>query len=1119
MVNQVVVDLTTICPTFPKLPQPLIERESMLDALDDIFEGDIQVIVIEGKEGIGKTTLLAQYALRYPDRAVSLFIRPTRLGYDPQVLQFNLCNQINWILHREELPFEDIEGNLLQIQLNPLLRIAKKQTVFFIIDGLSDIPGHDRQIRQTIVDMLPLGFNNLRFIFSGSYDEIAKMVPRDTRIKSQTLWPFSLYDTIRYFEDIGVAQDAREEFYRTFKGVPGSLAAVRRAIATGTPVDVIIGDPSKTPDLFAFEWKTVDESNQSLILALAILAFDPSDHNFDSLARLLDVTYDEVYQLLKGVSLVAIQEETGHISFVSETYRRYASDRLRGLEQSVDQLIIDRILKNPTDEDFMRLPDYLFKTGRINELLTVLSTDHFILALSQSRSFRPLQRKAELGIQAARALKRDPDLARLSISRSVMKSFEMGQVWRSEVQARMSIGDYASALALAQQAEIRAEHLHALAVVARYQQEHGVPVDPALLEQIELLCAQVDSTDLDEKAVDIASDLLPVEPRLALALIENSTRAGTSENSLDWSLARLSIDAIQAGSKFAKGSGVSDKIRSHIEDPQARLFAQTLSLVVEDLSGPQVLEELEKLPTVSDRVFVLRSWALRNREAQDALGVVEHALQLIVRATDYAPNAQVLREIATPLSYANDLVRLKRLVLSLDGQKNAVEHLGPTQDLVRLQLTLAHAEMRYDQDAARNRLVETYFYVTNLDDMTLRTECLARLDVALDELDKEGVLEDQEGIHETVAVDMEQGISQLLETTGDHYYATRGVVKALSKRRSQRAFELARSLNLEHRRDMALRDFISSHVEQPLDRVDFPLIQKAISAIVAYDLRDASLLGVWARLNAEEEAFAQFAETIPLVNMLECMRNLRQRCNAYCLAYNVIGRNEPLKYKSLMESLLTHLQSSWEMVDSDWERIETSHRMTETLAESDPETARRYLDLSEELSRTAILDSQAAANTYLQCVRLLIRAFSGLLRRRIDSDKDLERLAVIVDFVPSKAERVRLWSEIALRMYIQKRVDDCRKIVSDRVTPFLDLFLPEGSNSTGDLIMVVAPVLYVTHPLSAFSTLEQLPNPIRDQAYAAICEFLLTRRMPSDPDSMSFDRVFDISYEDVLNIL
>ncbi|MFZ2361207.1 MAG: hypothetical protein WA040_17835 [Anaerolineae bacterium] len=134
MVNQVVVDLTTICPTFPKLPQPLIERESMLDALDDIFEGDIQVIVIEGKEGIGKTTLLAQYALRYPDRAVSLFIRPTRLGYDPQVLQFNLCNQINWILHREELPFEDIEGNLLQIQLNPLLRIAKKQTVFFIID-------------------------------------------------------------------------------------------------------------------------------------------------------------------------------------------------------------------------------------------------------------------------------------------------------------------------------------------------------------------------------------------------------------------------------------------------------------------------------------------------------------------------------------------------------------------------------------------------------------------------------------------------------------------------------------------------------------------------------------------------------------------------------------------------------------------------------------------------------------------------------------------------------------------------------------------------------------------------------------------------------------------------
>lgn len=1118
MAKQIIVDLTTICPTFPRLPQPLIERESMLDTFDDMFAADIQVIVIEGKEGIGKTTLLAQYALRYPQQAVSLFIKPTRLGYDPQILQFNLCNQINWIIRREELSPEDFQNNLLQIQLNHLIKIAKKHAVLFVVDGLSEIPQHDRQIRREIIEMLPLGYNNFRFVFSGALADIAAVLPRDTRVKQQTLAPFSLYDTIKYFGDIGIQQEAGEELYRTFRGIPGNLTSVRRAIASGTPVDVIIGNPSKAPDLFEYEWKTVDPTNQSQLFALAILAFDPSDHDIDSLAHLLDMTHDQTQQLLMDISLIEIRDETGHISFVSETYRRFVSHRLRDLEREVDQLIIDRILKSPVQEDSLRLPDYLHKTGQISELLAVLSTDHFIMALSQSRSVKPLQRKAELGIQAAQALRRDPDLARLSISRSVMKSFETSQVWRSEVQARMSVGDYTAALALAQQAELRAEHLHALAVVARYQQEHGGTVDPALLEQIELLCTQVDTADLEEKSLEIASDLLPVEPKLALALVESATKAGSSDNSLDWSLAQLSIDALQASNKSARGTGVLEKIRSRIEDPLARQFAETLSLVVEDYSAIQVLEEIEKLSTASDQVFVLRSWAQRNREAHDALDVVEQALRLIVRTTDYAPNARVLRELATPLVYANDVIRLKKLVLSLDGQKNAVEHLGPTEDFVRLQLILAHAEMRYDKDAARNRLVETYFYVNNLDDLTLRVECLARLDVALDELDQEGFLEKQEDIHETVQVDVEQGITQLLETTGDHYFATRGVVRALSKRRAPRAIELARSLNIEFRRDMALRDFISSHLEQPLGQVDFPLVHSAISAIVGSDLRDESLLDVWARLNSENEAFDQFPETLRFVSLLECISDARQRCNAYCLAYNVVNRNDPSMHASLLGSLLDRLQATWESINSDWEKIETGHRVTEAFAEIDRETARRYLDLSGQLSRTAILDAPAAADTYLQCVRLLIRTYSGLLRRRIDSEKDLDRLDAVIDFVPSSVERVRLWSEVALRMFLQKRVDDCRKVVDEHITPLLEPLLAGGGNGVDELITVVAPILYVSHPLSAINTLERLSNPTRDQAFAAICEFLLTHRMPSDPASLAIDRVFDIAFDDILNI-
>ena len=77
------------------------------------------------------------------------------------------------------------------------------------------------------------------------------------------------------------------------------------------------------------------------------------------------------------------------------------------------------------------------------------------------------------------------------------------------------------------------------------------------------------------------------------------------------------------------------------------------------------------------------------REREDALDVVEYALRLAIRTTEYAPNARVLRELATPLAYASEGQRLRKLVGSFDSQKDAIEQLGPTEDYVRLQLLLA----------------------------------------------------------------------------------------------------------------------------------------------------------------------------------------------------------------------------------------------------------------------------------------------------------------------------------------------------------------------------------------------------------------------------------------------
>ena len=99
---------------------------------------------------------------------------------------------------------------------------------------------------------------------------------------------------------------------------------------------------------------------------------------------------------------------------------------------------------------------------------------------------------------------------------------------------------------------------------------------------------------------------------------------------------------------------------------------------------------------------------MRARERSDAADVVEYALDLAIKTAAYAPNARVLRELAAPLPFMRDKERARRLVGIFDGQKNTVEHIGPTEDYVRLQLLLARTERKYDTAACSNRIDEVH---------------------------------------------------------------------------------------------------------------------------------------------------------------------------------------------------------------------------------------------------------------------------------------------------------------------------------------------------------------------------------------------------------------------------
>ncbi len=253
-----IIDLTKIATTFPQLRKPSIQRENMVTTLVEMLGADTEVVIAEGPDGIGKTTLLAQFALEHPNQTFSLFIRSSsRWAYDSGMLTRDLCDQIGWALSKERYriskgldPIQLLGNRIFDLQRHANF---ERSTYYFVIDGLEEIPDEDCHEREMILKILPFGLPRFRFIFSGPLKSLHGQ--KIGEIKSFRLTGFTFEETREFFKDVVEDRNALETIHKVSKMVPGNLASVRRLLQAGSDVSELLRElPERLPDLFDLEW-------------------------------------------------------------------------------------------------------------------------------------------------------------------------------------------------------------------------------------------------------------------------------------------------------------------------------------------------------------------------------------------------------------------------------------------------------------------------------------------------------------------------------------------------------------------------------------------------------------------------------------------------------------------------------------------------------------------------------------------------------------------------------------------------------------------------------------------------------------------------------------------------
>jgi hypothetical protein len=337
MANPVIIaadpDLTSVCNSFPELMGVQIPRQNLISLIARTLAGGIEVLTVEGSEGIGKTTLLKQFASAHCTQSFSLFVRPTsRFAYDSEILLRDLYNQMHYAVTGRELPLEQgLDDGLFRRLLIKLQQRARlKHTCFyFVLDGLETIPKESLAMRDALLSMLPFGFSNFRFILSGDGTEMLR--GRRLAHKPLLLPYFNFDESLSFFSDVSASRELVEALFRTYDGFPVILASAKRILQSGVSANQLLDEIRKSAlNLFELEWGAVSSSNKAILEMLALLAHDPTKHAVSDLAYIFEIPVDSVTAMLSPLKFLRVPDDAKDgIEFISDAFRIFASDKLR----------------------------------------------------------------------------------------------------------------------------------------------------------------------------------------------------------------------------------------------------------------------------------------------------------------------------------------------------------------------------------------------------------------------------------------------------------------------------------------------------------------------------------------------------------------------------------------------------------------------------------------------------------------------------------------------------------------------------------------------------------------------------------------------------------------------
>lgn len=1109
---------------FPKNIENEIERDNILETIELLFNKENQIIVVEGEYEIGKTTLLAQFVLKHCFNTFSSFLNPINpFSCCIETVLEDLTPQIYWAVNNETLlnnKIDLIDFSLFKKIIFDLKRKKnhENQKYYFVIDGLSDTSKENENFIKDVLNILPLG-EGFYFLISGIFDSINRYLPISNTLKSIPLQlnPFSLDETKSYLNITSITQNDLQEIRNICKGYPGRLANINRKLKEeNISITQFLNQVTKYDDIFDLEWSKIEQSNELLIMLLAILSLDNRQHTIEKLSKILNQNIDIIEKTIKEVPFI---EVCSNINFISSAHRKYYAEKLKYLQNKVDELIINYLLtQKDSPEAFQELPSLFRKNQNWDSIIELFSEKNIYNILSQNRSLYPLHKNIDLGFEAANNLNKFGDLLKFSIQKSIMTEFKELDIWETELEAIISINQYDKAIRLAQAAYLKEDRLRLLAIIARKQKENNIPIDEIVQEQIKDLYKQVNMSFFGEKIIDLVADLLYSFPNLAADLMEKSSDENTTQNINDWVLTKLRLAAISNNKKEISDSrDISVKLLdSKIKDPAVQKITDAISLLYGNYTVDQVLEEIRKIDKQNEQLQLLRLWISQNQHEKNIEEIIKYTIDLLISSSiQVTPNATILLDITKPFPHLENFEKSKILIGRIDIVINSIKEIGPTLDYIKSQLNIFRSEINFDYSKAINRLYEIYFEINEISDLSIRTDCIAVLYAAMKRneslLDKEAILLKE--VKDTLC----SNVDLILKTTAHHFDIIRCIIKSLAMDDPMLCIDFSSKLNTLLRRNRAYYEIFDNYLKKPLSQINYDIVKIIYNKMTILLLKESVIIKYLQKFdNTKENVEKYLSDYEKLIPLIDDFMYVDKKCYAYILVYRIIYPFAE-KYPEAINQVTNNIHNNVESIDSLWEKIDMCYTIVSMLSNINKDISEQYLKIADVEKEKSWLCSPNRASLFILNIKLLLRSLSGLFINNSYSSDDLDKVKQLIQDIPSYYAQLCLWTNLSLYSHLKRKFDLMNSIVENHIKPLIIKIIDNGSRY--DAIEYCAPVLFLSHQKTAYEIINTVPNEFKDDIYSKICSYIINKVLPDEPLADGKENInVKIKYEEANDI-